>query len=458
MDVTRRKLLMSSLFGAGYVGLRSLATGIPAAVLLKGPKALASTPAATCGDASKAQYIILQTSSSGDPINANAPGTYATSGALATIAHNQDPTMAATPLTINGKQSMAAKPWASTAAGGLMPQNVLDRTTFWHIMTNTPVHPKEPDVLGLLGATAPSEMLPSLLAKQLAPCLGAIQQQPITLGATSPSEGLSFAGQALPIIPPLALKATLTNPMTGPLAGVTNLQTLRDQTLSQIDDIYRNTATRSQKAYLDSLITSQSQIRSINQDLLVALGNIKDNSVASQITAAIVLIQMNVTPVVAIHIPFGGDNHNDNGLANEAAQTVTGVGAIASLMTQLQSATNANGSLFDQVTFMSLNVFGRTIGPSNTDGRQHNPNHQVSLTIGKPFAGGIVGGVGTVGNDFGALAINSQSGAGSTSGDIMPTDTLASFGKTVMTAVGVDPTFTDSAIVSGKVVKAAIAS
>ncbi|MGE5185206.1 MAG: hypothetical protein ACM31C_24220, partial [Acidobacteriota bacterium] len=254
-----------------------------------------------------------------------------------------------------------------------------------------------------------------------------------------------------------ALKATLTNP-AGPLAGVTNNQTQRDQTLSQIDDIYRDHATQAQKAYLDSLITSQSQIRTINQDLLAALGSIKDNSVASQITAAIVLIQMNVTPVIAIHIPFGGDNHNDNGLANEAAQTVTGVGAIASLMTQLQAATNARGSLFDQVSFVSLNVFGRTLGPSNTDGRQHNPNHQVSLTIGKPFAGGIVGGLGAVGGDFGALAINSQSGAGSPSGDIAPTDTLASFGKTVMTAVGVDPAVTSSTIVSGKVVKAAIAS
>jgi hypothetical protein len=442
MQVNRRNVLMSTLFGAGYVGLRSLATGIPAAVLLRGPRALGDSPAATCVDASRAQYLILQTSGLGDPINANAPGTYAASGPLAGIVHNPDPTMAETPLTINGHASSAARPWTT------LPQNVLDRTAFWHIATGTPVHPREPDVLGLLGATAPNEMLPSLLAKQLAPCLGSVQAQPITLGATSPSEGLSFGGQALPIIPPLALKATLTNP-AGPLAGLTSLQKLRDQTLSQIDDIYRGHATKSQKAYLDSLITSATQIRSINQDLLTALGAIKDNSVASQITAAIVLIQMNVTPVIAIHIPFGGDNHNDTGLATEAAQTMTGVGAIASLMSQLQTATNAKGPLFDQTSFVSLNVFGRTLGAPQTDlnGRQHNPNHQVSLTIGKPFAGGIIGGVGPVGNDFGALPI----------GDIAPTDSLASFGKTVMTAVGIDSTVTDSAIISGKVVQKALA-
>src|SRR5262249_13211374 len=146
--------------------------------------------------------------------------------------------------------------------------------------------------------------------KQLQPCLGTIQTQPITLGATSPSEGLSFGGQALPIIPPLALKATLTNP-SGPLAGLTTLQKLRDDTLAKIGDIYRGGATKAQQAYLDSVVVSTTQLRSINQDLLTALGGIKDNSVASQITAAIVLIQMNVTPVIAIHIPFGGDNHAD---------------------------------------------------------------------------------------------------------------------------------------------------
>jgi len=429
MQVNRRKVLMSTLFGAGYVGLRSLATGIPAAVLLRGPRALADN------NASRAQYMILATSSLGDPLNANAPGTYASSGPLSTIAHNMDPTMAETPLMLGTVATNAAAPWAQ------LPQSVLDRMAVWHIATGTPVHPREPDVLGLLGATAPNEMLPSLLAKQLAPSLGTIQSQPITLGATSPTEGLSFGGQALPIIPPLALKATLANP-AGPLAGVTNLQALRDQTLSKIDDIYRGTATKSQKAYLDSLITTQSQVRSINQNLLSALGSIKDNSVASQITAAVVLIQMNVTPVVAIHIPFGGDNHNDTGLANEAAQTASGLGAIGSLMTQLAAA-----GLGDKTSFMSLNVFGRTIGPGNTDGRQHNPNHQVSLTIGKPFKAGIVGGVGPVANDFGALPI----------GGIQPADSLASFGKTVMAAVGIDQAVTDAAIISGKVVQGAMA-
>jgi hypothetical protein len=426
MKTSRRKLLMSALFGAGYVGLRALATGIPASVLLHGRRAFADG-APACADRSKAQFVVLATSGNGDPINANVPGTYEDTG----IRHSADAAMKPTTMTLGGKAVTAALPWTQ------LPRSVLDRTAFWHIMTNTPVHPKEPDVLKLMGTTQYDEMLPSLLAKQLAPCLGTVQSQPITLGATSPSEGLSFAGQALPIIPPLALKTTLTSP-TGPLA---NLQALRDQTLDQIND-------------LDSMVASQSQIRNIRQDLLSALTSIKDNSVASQITAAVTLIQMNVTPVIAIHIPFGGDNHTDTALANEAAQHVSGVAAIGSLMAQLASA-----GLSDQVTFMSLNVFGRTlIAKTGDSGRDHNPNHQVSITIGKPFKPGVLGGVARVGSDYGALGIDSKTGKGlATGADIDAGSTLASFGKTALSAVGVDPGTIDTLISTGKVVPAALA-
>jgi hypothetical protein len=315
-------------------------------------------------------------------------------------------------------------------------------------MTNTPVHPKEPDVLKLMGTIYAGEMLPSLLAKQLAPCLNTIQSQPISLGATTPAEGLSYGGAALPIIPALALKATLAN-SPGPLS---NLQPLRDQTLNQLYDLYKNGASPAQQAYIDSLVTSQQQVRSINQSLLDALSSIKDNTAASQIIAAVTLIQMNVTPVIAVHIPFGGDNHRDVGLAAETSQTVTGVATIAALMQQLAAA-----GLSDSVTFMSLNVFGRTLGPANTDGRQHNANHQVSVTIGKPFRGGIIGGVAPVQGDYGAMAIDSKTGKGSTSGDISAIDTLPSFGRTMLSAVGVDPAVISAQIAAGKLIGAALA-
>jgi Protein of unknown function (DUF1501) len=436
--ITRRQALLSTLFGTGMVGLRALATGLPASFLLSPRRALADMPASGCPDPSKAQFIIFNTSGQGDPINANVPGTYDDPA----IVHSMDPSMAPTALSIGGQAFTAAAPWAT------LPQAVLDRTCFWHTMTNTPVHPKEPDVLKLMGATAAGEMLPSLLAKQLAPCLGTIQTQPLCLGATSPAESLSFGGAALPIIPALALKSTLTNP-AGPL---TDLQPLRDQTLKQLNDLYRNGATTAQRAYLDSLIASQTEVRNLNQDLLNALSAIKDNGAASQVLAAVTLIQMKVTPVISIHIPFGGDNHRDIGLSTESAQTVTGVQTIATLMQALDSA-----GLTDQVLFASLNVFGRTIGPGNTDGRQHNQNHQVSITIGKSIRGGVVGGLAPVDKDYGALAVDSKTGQASPGGDISALDTLAAYGQTLLAAVGVDSSVISTQIDTGRVVSGVLA-
>jgi hypothetical protein len=75
--MTRRQAVMSLLFGAGGVGLRALATGIPASILLN-PRLsqAASSGAAACADLGKAQYLILSTSYLGDPHGQNVPGMY----------------------------------------------------------------------------------------------------------------------------------------------------------------------------------------------------------------------------------------------------------------------------------------------------------------------------------------------------------------------------------------------
>jgi len=436
MTFSRRRLLANTLLGAGGVGLRALATGLPISFLLDPARALAGG-LPTCADQARAQYFILATSGSGDPLNANAPGCYLDSK----ITHSADPAMAPAQLALGTQLVTAARPWST------LPQPVLDRASFWHLMTNTPVHPKETDVLRLMGAIRPAEMLPSLLAKNLAACLGTVQSQPITLGASSPSEGLTYEGAALPILPPLALKATLARP-TGALG---NLQALRDATLSQLNGVLQGSATAAQRRYLDTLVLSQREIRDVNQNLLSMLDSIADNGVASQLTAALALIQMNVTPVVAIHIPFGGDNHNDTNLALETAQTVSGVASIVSLMARLDAA-----GLTDKVSFLSLNVFGRTLGPANTDGRQHNPNHQVSFAIGKPFRPGVIGALAPVGGDYGALPLDSSTGRGVAGGDVPAVETLASFGKTVLSAVGIPAAAITAAIPSGKVIGSAL--
>ena len=121
-------------------------------------------------------------------------------------------------------------------------------------------------------------------------------------------------------------------------------------------------------------------------------------------------------------------------------------------MSQLAAA-----GLADKVSFATLNVFGRTIGPGNTDGRQHNQNHQVSVTIGKAFAGGVIGGVGPVDKDYGALAIDAKTGTGAAGGDVAAIDTLASYGRTLLTAVGVDAATLQAELIGGTVIPAALA-
>jgi hypothetical protein len=422
MMLSRRNMLLSTMFGAGAVGLRALASGIPASLLLNPKKALADG----CTAGASPQFVIFQTSGSGDPINANAPGSY-----VSGVYNAPEAVLPTAMATLGGKPYKAAAGWAALPG---------DRTSIWHIMTNTPVHPHEPDVLSLNSAMIQPDMFPSWLARQLAPCLGTVQAQPLSIGAASPSEALSYLGAALPVVPPRALQATLSQ--SGALSAK-NLLALRDDTLRKLDAVYLKSASQAQSDFVQSLALSEQQVRAIPQALLSSLAAITDNSADSQAAAAVILIQMKIAPVIAIHVPFGGDNHHDTGLKTEAAQTISGLGTLGNLM-KLLSSTQMPGttqSLSDLVSIVSLNVFGRTLDSTNTDGRQHNLNHQVSFAIGKPFNGGVYGSVAALpksaGGDFGATPMNSTTGAGGAGGDIQPVDTLAAFAMTVAAGVGV---------------------
>ena len=473
MNFSRRDALFATLFGGSMLGLRSLATGLPVKLLANPRKALADIQAAQCtADTTKAQFVILCTSGLGDPFSCDAPGTYddPTTGIdLSSLVHpdtTQYSWMVPAPVTIGGATYNAAGVW-----GQLQPW--FGNTSLCHIMTNTPVHPKEPQVLELMGATQYNEMFPSVLAKQLAPCLATLQTQPLSVGAITPSEALTFGGQALPTIPPTALSATLTNQTTGAYAGLTKLQSLRDSSLNDMYTWYSDSSqtTPAQKLYIDSLVASQGQVRGIKQNLLSMLSTITANDNNGQITAAVALILMGVAPVIAVHFPFGGDNHADpQGFKNEATQHQSGMAAIVQLLQALQT----NG-LSSRVSFITLNVFGRTMAAYNTLGRQHNQFHQLSMMIGQSFKGGVFGGLSPVdqtGNpvamtsskffDFGALPLDPTSGkavVGTSSSAIAPVDQLASWGMTVMTALGCPSSVISSSITPGptsKVISAAL--
>jgi uncharacterized protein (DUF1501 family) len=116
---------------------------------------------------------------------------------------------------------------------------------------------------------------------------------------------------------------------------------------------------------------------------------------------------------------------------------------------------NAQG-LQDQVTFASLNVFGRTLKRNAGGGRNHNQNHHVMTLFGRHVKGGVIGGVDVVDQDFGAVGIDSKTGKADPNGDVAPLNSLESAGKTLAAAVQVPSDRIEQRISAGKVVSAAL--
>jgi hypothetical protein len=120
------------------------------------------------------------------------------------------------------------------------------------------------------------------------------------------------------------------------------------------------------------------------------------------------------------------------------------------------SLLDQNG-LADQVTFASMNVFGRTLLRKGTAGRDHWPRHAVSLLIGKRIRASVVGGLVPYQDDFSSVGIDSSTGRGvDGGGDIPYEDTLGAVGKTIGAAVGIAREKLDAAITAGKPIGAAL--
>ena len=436
-DPGRRRAILNGLFGAGWLGLRALATGVPVAILANPRRALADD-AAACFSKAKAQYLILSTSGSGDPLNANVPGTYA----FPDIAHSLDPQMAKTPFKLGGSTVEAALPWST------LPQALLDRTSFFHHTTLTNSHANQPKVMKLMGATRRQEMLVSFFANQLAACFGTVQVEPVVVGASGSGEFLSYEGRVLPALAPTALRDTLANP-AGPLG---TLQQLRDADLNRLNAIFKAHGNTEQRTFLDRLATTQTEARGISQALLENLAAITANDATNQVLAAVTLIKMNVSPVVSMHIPFGGDNHTDVDLAGETKQTVAATATMALLYQKLTDL-----GLQDQVTFAAMNVFGRTLAKKGTTGRDHLANHHTTVMFGKGIKAGVVGGLEPKAGDYAAMPIVSSTGAGADAGDIPFEETLGALGKTLGSAIGISSAALDENILLGKPVTAALA-
>ncbi len=431
--ITRREALRGGLLGAGMIGLRAMATGLPISFLLN-PSIARSDEACAAMDAS--QFLILSMSASGDALNCNVPGTYDLPATFAagTINHPDTPEMAQTTLKLGATTTSAALPWAQ------LPQSVLDRTAFFHHRTQTANHGELNKVLNLFGQLRRGEELVSYFSQNLSQCFGTVQPQPVTIGG----ESARYGGRYLPNLSPLGLKAILTGP-----SGITkDLQALRDSSLDKLNALFKQNRaeTSAERAFLDQMALSQTQIRTLIEQVASELQSITSNDATNQVNAAVLLVKMNVTPVVTIHLPFSGDNHTDSLWKNESAQTVASVANIKQLTDKLKSF-----NLQDKVTFATMNVFGRQF--DTILGRGHNASHSVSVMIGKGIKGGIIGGL-VPGGKSGD--IDSVTGAMIAGGDIPVGDSLASVAKTLGRAIGISQASVDDQITSGKTVTGAL--
>lgn len=432
MKTNRRTMLKSALFGAGLVGLKAMATGLPLWAFSEGM----SPSAALAAEPADARFLILITNSLGDPFNANVPGAYGIDG----VVNNPNPEMAEQALRLGGVMTSAAAPWST------LPQGMLDQTSFIHHRTYQNVHSQWSKVMALVGSAkdeegAGNEELTSLISSELSSTIGTIQQEPVALGST----GLSFKGAQLQSIKP----STLAEFFGAPDADRLNLVDIRE---TAIDDLYalaKQDGTQAQRAWIDRYVTSRRQVKAIDVELVNNFSSITDDSPSSQIKAALTLFMMRLTSVVTIDIPFGGDNHVDADLTLERDQMVSGVEALKELYEAIQSS-----PLKDQIMVANLGVFGRTLGKNGVEGRDHNLNHHVMMLSGPGVNGGVIGGIEPSGNDFGAMDIDSATGAGVEGGDISKDESLESASKTLARLVGIPDERIELRIEGGKYIDA----
>jgi len=422
--LNRRSFMRTLGSAAGVVTLQSLATGIPAKILL-------DPLSASADDLPSGKILIVTSSRHGDPINANVPGTYGFSD----VHHPPGDAMAETELSLAGTTTTAAKPWAD------LPQNILDRTVFFHHATYSPVHGELARVQRMMDETEKNDMLISLLARELAPKLGTVQSDPVSLGAVG-AELLSSGGRLLANVTPLSVRQALGG-VEGPLKGLTEL---RDKHIDRIYDLYRERGTPGQVKLLDAWARSRDEARSISQGLINQLDKIESNDEDDQLVAARVLAAMKIAPVITVHLNFGRDNHNDPGLALETADHLSAIPKLRDLIEKVDE------NLQDDVLVGSFNVFGRTLKKKGTTGRDHNPGHHCMLLIGDGLKGGIVGGIEPNNNDYIAQSIDSVTGQGG-AGDIPYNESLASAGKTLGYAMGVSADRMDQLLPAGKIVR-----
>ena len=431
----RRQALFGGGIGIGIL-LRGLATGLPPAWLSAPRFALAQQM-----NEALPQILIMSTSSAGDPVNINCPGSYVngvTNNPILEVSNN---------IRLGGRPGVrGARVW------GALPNGLRNRLAFIHYSSRTAAHPEFTKAMTLHGAVKTSqgngtEMLSSALASLGAEPLACRQREPIPLS----NQPVTFEGQPLQHVKPSELKALFAAQED----NLADLRSVRDQALNELYQGLQNGGTRAQKKFLDRYLLSRDQARSLGEELGALLEGLSidpdlQDGPGDQIKAAVALAQLSIAPVINIKIPFGGDNHQDSDLSIEAEETTSGVGHIRELWSLLGTANHR-----ERVSFAMLNVFGRTFNRNSQGGRNHNRYHGVMVAFGSKIKGGVYGGVNSDGR---AMNIDPVTGEAREQGGISAELALEAAGTSLARSMGYSEEQVSSRIQGGELIQSFLSS
>lgn len=447
--LSRRDILRASLFGAGGLSLASLATGLPVSFLRSGGLAFAEGPSER--NANDPTFLIIATSSAGDPLNANCPGSYPNpndANDVATlIEHATVDELGAGAMGVMGGaeygaadfavgslcrlgnvDTWAARPWAD------LPEALRNRMAVVRHRTYNNAHTEFRQVTEFHGALKGEggvgvESMPSFLAQELHAALGTVVDKPMQIGGSS----YAYRGSWLREQSPDSLQSVFAT--DGGTLSPTDYADLRDLALDSIYGDLSTYGSHAQKRFVEEHVKTRDDARALADSLSSTLAPIAgtDDDIEKQVIAAVALIEAKATPVVSLQFPFGGDNHQDSDLEVEVTEQIQGIEGIRRLWQEL----TAKG-LEDRVTFAYLSVFGRTLRrQKNSGGRNHYGNDHAMVMFGPHVTPGLLGGV------------DEELKAGPIE-DVPVEETLATAGKTLAKAAGVPLDVIEERIVGGK--------
>ena len=340
--INRRRLLIAGALGMGSLPLRSLITGLPIPFLLgASPRALA---------ASTANFLILSHLSSGDPLNANVPGTYPQDPAITTdplrfIQHATVAELGAiaegyqNPSTFNlGTASVkAASSWAS------LPVDLRQHLAFWHHGTYVNAHGELPTVRRLGGAVkgydgSGTDELGSLVAEELNADLGTVGKEILAVGGN----GVVSQGRNVAVLPPTSLKGIFVSSEV----NLDKMIAMRDRFIDKAYSDLKVTGTPAQRKFFDQYAISRQSAGTMGNALGDLLSSVTSDAPIDQAKVAVAFLQLGIAPVISLGLPFGGDNHSDSDLLDEVTETNESVAVIAALWGYLKAA-----GLQDRVQF-----------------------------------------------------------------------------------------------------------